>query len=347
MIAEIYGILCQCFGEPPLSFDWEYTDRDKTYHCHAGLTPQSFYSRFVTQSYEDAVSLIHAPTRDKPFERTFTVRFLNNVADGRPVRYLNVTMDVLKKLAVKQLEAGFPVWFGSDVAHGGDRKLGAWFNELPPSAIPSTLVVDLEGRIAARVLGEVTESSTSPPDSTGRCRWRISNGAGATSSARSCPASRPCSTAWTGRSAWSACPTRTRPIQPSGARSTATCCRDSSGSSPPTPWARASRRRRASGRSSTTSVCPPPRLLSSTTAPRMSTPPIRAWLTIRSARPSRRPLVHAALPRPNQPSPNVPSPSTASLNRSLTSITVATAPNAAASRSTPQRLSPRVASQSA
>jgi bleomycin hydrolase len=130
MIAEIYGILCQCFGEPPLSFDWEYTDRDKTYHCHAGLTPQSFYSRFVTQSYEDAVSLIHAPTRDKPFERTFTVRFLNNVADGRPVRYLNVTMDVLKKLAVKQLEAGFPVWFGSDVAHGGDRKLGAWFNEL-------------------------------------------------------------------------------------------------------------------------------------------------------------------------------------------------------------------------
>ena len=31
--------------------------------------------------------------------------------------------------------------------------------ELPPNAIPSTIVVDLEGRVAARIIGETTEST--------------------------------------------------------------------------------------------------------------------------------------------------------------------------------------------
>jgi thiol-disulfide isomerase/thioredoxin len=35
----------------------------------------------------------------------------------------------------------------------------AFRNTLPPSAIPSTLVIDREGRLAARVLDEVTETS--------------------------------------------------------------------------------------------------------------------------------------------------------------------------------------------
>lgn len=39
------------------------------------------------------------------------------------------------------------------------RLLLAFGNQLPPSAIPSTLLVDTDGRIAARVLGEVTEAT--------------------------------------------------------------------------------------------------------------------------------------------------------------------------------------------
>ena len=130
LVAELFGMLCQSFGEPPVRFDWEYTDKDNTYHCHPGLTPQEFASRFITLPYQDAASVIHAPTKDKPFNRTFTVRYLNNMVDGRPVCYLNVAMPRLKALVVKQLQDGHPVWFGSDVAHGGDRKLGAWFNGL-------------------------------------------------------------------------------------------------------------------------------------------------------------------------------------------------------------------------
>lgn len=39
------------------------------------------------------------------------------------------------------------------------RLLLAFGDQLPPSAIPSTLVVDAEGRVAARVLGETTEAT--------------------------------------------------------------------------------------------------------------------------------------------------------------------------------------------
>lgn len=39
------------------------------------------------------------------------------------------------------------------------RELLKFGTQLPPSAIPSTIVVDTEGRVAARVLGEVTETT--------------------------------------------------------------------------------------------------------------------------------------------------------------------------------------------
>lgn len=39
------------------------------------------------------------------------------------------------------------------------RELLKFGTQLPPSAIPSTLVVDVEGRVAARILGEATQAT--------------------------------------------------------------------------------------------------------------------------------------------------------------------------------------------
>lgn len=52
----------------------------------------------------------------------------------------------------------FDVTFPSVFDPNG-RELLKFGQQLPPSAIPSTLVVDAEGRIAARVLGETTQST--------------------------------------------------------------------------------------------------------------------------------------------------------------------------------------------
>ncbi len=124
MLQEIYTILCRTLGTPPQSFDLEYRDKDEKFFRDANLTPKSFYNKYIDVPLSDYVSLINAPTADKPFGRTFTVQRLGNVCGGRAVTYLNVSMDAFKKAAVKQLQDEEVVWFGCDVGKYLQGELG-------------------------------------------------------------------------------------------------------------------------------------------------------------------------------------------------------------------------------
>ena len=126
MLDKVYGFLCSCYTEPPRTFDFEYVDKDKQYHIEKGYTPQSFCQKYVGDLLDETVSVIHAPTADKPYHKTFTIRMLGNVVDGRPVKHLNLTMEEMKAAIIRQLEAGKVVWFGSDVGKYGDREAGIW-----------------------------------------------------------------------------------------------------------------------------------------------------------------------------------------------------------------------------
>ena len=70
------------------------------------------------------ISLINAPASDKPFHRSYSVKFLGNVKEGREVRYVNVESEVLKKAAIAQMQDGSPVWFGCDVGKELSREDG-------------------------------------------------------------------------------------------------------------------------------------------------------------------------------------------------------------------------------
>ena len=124
MLGEIYRMLVICLGEPPKTFDFEYRDKDKNFHRDCGLTPRAFYEKYVGQAMDDYVSVINAPTSDKPYGRTYTVDYLGNVAGGRAVKYLNLQSSELKALAIAQLKDGNPVWFGCDVGKMQMRKRG-------------------------------------------------------------------------------------------------------------------------------------------------------------------------------------------------------------------------------
>lgn len=126
VLGKIWGFLCSCYGEPPRVFDFEYTDRDKVFHAERGLTPKAFADKYASRILRDTVSVIHAPTADKPLHKTYTIRFLGNVEGGRPVVHLNLAMEELKAAIIRQLQAGKVVWFGSDVGHDGQRELGIW-----------------------------------------------------------------------------------------------------------------------------------------------------------------------------------------------------------------------------
>ncbi len=112
---QIYGILCVTLGKPPERFTFECRDQDKKFICDPDITPKAFFEKYVGWRFDDFISLINAPTADKPYGKTYTVRYLGNVVEGRPIRYLNVPSDVLKRAAIAQMQAGRPVWFGCDV----------------------------------------------------------------------------------------------------------------------------------------------------------------------------------------------------------------------------------------
>lgn len=123
---KIYSLLLNSFGIPPKKFDFEYTDKNGKYEIIRDFTPKTFFDRFVGNSIDEYVSIINSPTKDKPYLKTYTIEYLNNVIEGKPITHLNLPMERVKELIIEQLKNGEIVWFGSDVTNYRDRETGIW-----------------------------------------------------------------------------------------------------------------------------------------------------------------------------------------------------------------------------
>ena len=148
MMRDVYTLLTTCLGEPPKSFDVRLRDKDDKVALSGHFTPREFFDKAVGMELDDYVSLISAPTSDKPFGRSFTVSRLGNVVEDGGVRYLNLTPARLKELAVSQLKDGLPVWFGCDVAQSYLRDEG----------IMDTAALDVDGLLGFPVEGALDKA---------------------------------------------------------------------------------------------------------------------------------------------------------------------------------------------
>lgn len=139
LLAKCFSFLSSCYGEPPETFDFEYVDKDKNFHRESGMTPLSFRDKYLDGVWDDYVSLIHAPTADKPFDRLYTIKYLGNVAEDKGIRHVNLTIEELKAAVLRQLQDGEVVWFGSDCGKFGDRDSRFWddqsFDSLPATGL--------------------------------------------------------------------------------------------------------------------------------------------------------------------------------------------------------------------
>lgn len=123
-LAFIYNVLIKALGRPPKVFDYSYRDQDGKAHKIKQISPQDFFNRYGAIDVSEMVSLIHAPTQDKAFGKTYTVNYLGSIVEAQPIKYLNVPIDVLKQAAIASIQDGQPVWFGCDVGKMTDRKTG-------------------------------------------------------------------------------------------------------------------------------------------------------------------------------------------------------------------------------
>jgi len=126
ILTAVHRILSIHLGRPPENFIWQWYDKKKKFHRDAKMTPRRFAAKYVTIPLDDYVCLVHDPRPSSPAGRLFTVRYLGNVVGAGIVRYLNVPIDRIKRIATRTLRAGEPVWFGCDVGKQMDREMGLW-----------------------------------------------------------------------------------------------------------------------------------------------------------------------------------------------------------------------------
>ena len=121
----ICRLFFDAFGLPPKQFEFAWKDTKEKFHREV-FTPKGFFEKFVGKELEEYQSIINAPTADKPYNRNFTVDYLGNVIEGAPINHLNLELGEFKEAILRQLQAGEPVWFGSDVSFFRDRDSFAW-----------------------------------------------------------------------------------------------------------------------------------------------------------------------------------------------------------------------------
>ena len=114
-LEEFYKMLCIYLGTPPTEFYWEWRDKENAFQRRGRMTPLEFYKEYVGLDLDNMVSLINAPTKDKPYNKMYTVKYLGNTVGGNDSRYLNVELPVMKDAVVSMIKDGHAVWFGCDV----------------------------------------------------------------------------------------------------------------------------------------------------------------------------------------------------------------------------------------
>lgn len=181
MLADIYRILCYHFGEPPAAFSWRYKSKDDKLSEMKTYTPKSFYREFVGVDLGEYLLFYSCPAH--AFGRLYRIEFDRDVSDAKDMTFVNVPMETLKGMVLKQILAEEPVWFGSDVGQEHFRDSGI----LRPGihAIGGLLGIDLGMTKAERVLYQASNPTHAMVlmgvDLAGDkpVKWRVENSWGA------------------------------------------------------------------------------------------------------------------------------------------------------------------------
>lgn len=117
-MSTIYDLMCRFMSEPPSpdeKFDWVYKDSAQETRKYKDLTPITFYREVVPHGHYTKLSIINDPRHPENYYKLHTVEFSNNMVDGNPVTFLNLPMDVFKRVVAKSLKNDDCVWFACDV----------------------------------------------------------------------------------------------------------------------------------------------------------------------------------------------------------------------------------------
>lgn len=125
LLSVIFRMLCIHLGTPPTTFPWTYQVKSK-FVDEGIMTPHQFANKYIQMDdLDNYVCLINDTRKSSPYNKIFTVKFLGNIPD-RPVRYLNVDSETMRKITLEMILDGRVVWFGCDVRKMFEGEKGIW-----------------------------------------------------------------------------------------------------------------------------------------------------------------------------------------------------------------------------
>lgn len=123
-LQENYILLCKILGEPLAEFDYEYKDKNGEYKRIEKLTPIEFKNKFLDLELENFVTIGNMPMYNKEYYKVYKKRYLGNVYQNSCIKYLNLPVEDLKELTIRQLKDGLPVYMGAHILKFRDKKSG-------------------------------------------------------------------------------------------------------------------------------------------------------------------------------------------------------------------------------
>ena len=115
-LENIFCILVKFLGEPPNSFQWNFTNENGDSTSINKLTPFTFREMVIPDiKMEDFVLLSNIPSDKFDYYKKYSIKYTSNVLEKKNCETINIPMKELKLMTKKSILSGMPVWFAGDV----------------------------------------------------------------------------------------------------------------------------------------------------------------------------------------------------------------------------------------
>ncbi|MDO5556402.1 MAG: C1 family peptidase [Clostridia bacterium] len=106
-LQEDYIFLSKILGEPVQQFDYKYTDKNSKSVCFNNITPVEFKNKYLTLNLSDFILIGNIPKYNKTLNKIYLKDYWQV-----GFQFFNLSIEELKKFAIKQLKDNIPVCVG-------------------------------------------------------------------------------------------------------------------------------------------------------------------------------------------------------------------------------------------
>lgn len=136
---EVYNILAKTIGEPKFNFEYSYTNNNGEKIVLENITPNQFKEKITTNNLRDYISVASFDMENKQYYKKYENKFYQDIYRLTYPTYINIPINELKELTIKQLKDGMAVRFSSEIRKDIDNENGIMdcriynYNKISPS----------------------------------------------------------------------------------------------------------------------------------------------------------------------------------------------------------------------